>query len=294
MKQFLLFRTDRVGDFLLTLSLIKIIKINHPKSEITIIASKKNYDYIKTFNVVNKVILLNNNFFSKVKLILKLRGIRYDAIIVHDGKKRSKFISYFLKFKKRIVCINNLIDTQLDIIKFVCKKTNLSFSNECLDFMSDRHLNNSNIPFKNYIQLHFDEKWIYDNYIKKYVNIEPSEKDLINFINAIISKDKNLIITTGKFPSLKLKNILNKINSKKVKIYKNQSLQELENIVFNSDLLITCHGWISHIASSKKIKQIDIIDNQYPYNKWTSHFRNYNFLNRKSFDILSNEIIDLI
>ena len=41
MKRFLLFRTDRVGDFLLTLSLIKIIKINYPKSEITVIASKK-------------------------------------------------------------------------------------------------------------------------------------------------------------------------------------------------------------------------------------------------------------
>ena len=294
MKQFLLFRTDRVGDFLLTLSLIKIIKINYPKSKITVIASKKNYDYVKTFNVVNKVILLNNNFFSKVKLIFKLREIKYDAVIVHDGKKRSKFISYFLNFKERIVCVNNLIDTQIDIIKFICRKINLNYSNKCLDFMSDRCFNNTYIPFKNYIQLHFDEKWIYNHYIKKYINIEPSEKDLINFINDIISKDKNLIITTGKLPSLKLKNILNKINNEKVKIFKDQSLQELENIVFNCDLLITCHGWISHIASSKKIKQIDIIDSQYPYNKWTSHFRNYNFLNRKSFEILSNEIIDLI
>ena len=52
MKEYLIFRTDRVGDFLLTLSLIKIIKINHPESKITIIASEKNFDYIKTFKVV--------------------------------------------------------------------------------------------------------------------------------------------------------------------------------------------------------------------------------------------------
>ena len=69
---------------------------------------------------------------------------------------------------------------------------------------------------------------------------------------------------------------------------------EIENIVFNCDILISCHGWISHIASAKKIKQIDIIDSSYPYNKWTSHFRNYNYLNRKSFSILSGEIINLI
>ena len=79
-----------------------------------------------------------------------------------------------------------------------------------------------------------------------------------------------------------------------MKFCENQNLMEIENIVFNCDTLISCHGWISHIASAKKIKQIDIIDNSYPYNKWTSHFRNYNYLNRKSFSILSNEIINLI
>ena len=187
-------------------------------------------------------------FFEKIKIILKLRNIKYDTVIIHDGKKDQN-LKYFLKFKERIVCINNLIDTQLDIIKIVCKKINLNYSNECLDFMSDRQYNNKYMPFKSYIQLHFDEKWIHDYYIKKYINIEPSEKDLINFINAIISRDKNLIITTGKYPSLKLENIMDKINNKKVKIFKDQSLQELENIVFNCDLLITCHGWISHIAS---------------------------------------------
>ena len=49
-----------------------------------------------------------------------------------------------------------------------------------------------------------------------------------------------------------------------------------------------------HILRQQKIKQIDIIDSSYPYNKWTSHFRNYNYLNRKSFSILSGEIINLI
>ena len=77
-------------------------------------------------------------------------------------------------------------------------------------------------------------------------------------------------------------------------IFENQNLMEIENIVFNCDLLITCHGWISHIASAKKIRQIDIIDNSYPYNKWTSHFRNYNFLNRTSFNDLSKQILNLI
>ena len=294
MKKYLIFRTDRVGDFLLSLSLIKIIKINHPNSEITIVASDKNCEYIKTFNVIDKVVILKNNLLSKIKLIFYLRNIYYDGVIVHDGKNRSRFVSFFLKFKKRIVCFTNLIDTQLEIIKKACENINLNFSYECLNFLENRNHSLVKIPFKNYIHLHFDEKWKHNEYIEKYTNIEPKESELINFINDVLSKNKNLIITTGKNSPLILTNISNKIDKDKVKVYTNQSLLEIENIVFYCDLLITCHGWISHIASSKKIKQIDIIDNLYPYHKWTSHFRNYNTLNRVEFNDLYKQIVKLI
>ena len=97
MRKYLIFRTDRVGDFLFTLKLIKIIKTNDPRSEITVIGSQKNYKYIQTFSVVDKIILLKNDLLSKIKLIFYLRKNTYDSIIVHDGKNRSKFISFFLQ-----------------------------------------------------------------------------------------------------------------------------------------------------------------------------------------------------
>lgn len=294
MKKYLIFRTDRVGDFLLTLSLIKLIKSNDPQSTITVIASKKNFKYIESFDVVNNVIILKNDFVSKIKLILRLRKIKYEAIIVHDGKKRSRFVSFFLKFKKRIICFNNLIDSQIEIIKKTCEKINLSFNNDCLDFLDKRNHNIVNIPFKKYILFHFDEKWKHNEYIQKYTNIEPDEKELIFFINNIISKNTNLIITSGKKSPAILNNIQNKIDQEKIKIFFNQNLLEIENIVFKCDLLITCHGWISHIASAKKIHQIDIIDDLYPYHKWTSHFRNYISIKREPFKILSEKIINLI
>ena len=290
----LLFRTDRVGDFLLSLSLIKIIKINYPNSNITVVASNKNYKYISSFNEVDDVIILNNSLSSKISLIFKLRKKKFDAIIVHDGKKRSRFVSYLLRYKKRVLCFTNLIDTQLEIIKKACNDLNMPFHDSCLNFLDNRIHPSPNLPFSNYVQLHLDEKWVYDKYIKKYTNIEPTNEQLIHFINKIISKNKNIIITTGKTKINLLNDIKNKIDKSKVHIFENQDLNELENIVFNSSLLITCHGWISHIAAAKKIKQIDIIDEQYPYNKWTSHFRNYNYLYRKQFVILSDEIINLV
>ena len=294
MNNFLIFRTDRVGDLLFSLLLIKTIKKNFPNSKITLISSEKNHLYAKTFKSIEKVIVLKNNFISKVKIIFTLRSKKYDAIIIHDGKNRSKFISYFLKTKLKITCVTNLIDTQIDIIKKVCKKTQIKFDEKSLNFLDERNYPPLKIPFDKYIHLHFDEKWIYKDYIGEYENIEPSKGELINFINKITSKNKKLIITTGKQIPQLLGQIKLEIDSSRVIIFKDQDLLELENIVAHSDLLITCHGWITHIASAKQVKQIDIIDSSYPYDKWTSHLRNYNSINRKKFERLSEEIINLI
>ena len=68
MNKYLIFRTDRIGDFLVSAILIKSIKSNDQKSHITIIASKKNYEYIKNFPYVDEVIKLENNFLDKLKL----------------------------------------------------------------------------------------------------------------------------------------------------------------------------------------------------------------------------------
>ena len=293
MRKFLIFRTDRVGDFLFSLILIKIIKKDFPNSHITLVASEKNYKYAKTFEILDDVVILKNNFFSKLDLIFKLKIKKFDTIIVHDGKNRSKFISFFLKSKKKIICVTDLINTQIDIIKKVCDQINLIYEESCLNFLENRKYSLSVLPFKNYLHLHFDEKWIHENYIEKYVNIQPTRDELIDFINNIIINN-NLVITTGKNNLNLLSEIKFKLNQDKVKIFENQELVDIENIVFNAKLLISCHGWITHIASAKNIRQIDIIDTSYPYEKWTSHLRNYNYLNRKPFKVLSKEIINLI
>ena len=102
MNNYLIFRTDRIGDFLISAILIKCIKKNDPNSHITLISSKKNYAYIKTFPYVDKVISLNNSFFGKIILFFKLIKFNFKYIIIHDDKNRSKFISLFLKSSLKI------------------------------------------------------------------------------------------------------------------------------------------------------------------------------------------------
>lgn len=290
MNNYLIFRTDRIGDFFISSILIRSIIKNDPKANIIIVASDKNYSYIKQCDYVNQVYLLKNNFLNKFLLIFKLWKKTFHSIIIHDDKNRSKLISFFLSSKNKINIkeINHL--SHIDIIKEILKKFNFNFLNESLDILDYKKDQINNDDF---IQLHFDEKWIHNDYIDKYIKIEPTVKELHTFIKSVIKKTgKKLKITTGiKTPSL-LK-LINKLpNNEMYQIYENLSFLELEKITLNSSLLISCHGSISHIASAINIKQIDIIDNSYGYNMWTKHFRNYVYLYRKNFKDLSDDILN--
>ena len=95
---YLIFRVDRIGDFLIILSLINSIKRNKPNAKINIVCSKHNIDFIKKIQIINKVYILDRkSFISKLKLITELRKFSYESIITSDKKNSSIFISLFLK-----------------------------------------------------------------------------------------------------------------------------------------------------------------------------------------------------
>ena len=293
MNNYLIFRTDRIGDFLTTAILIRSIKFNDASAKIVLIASKKNYSYIKEFNNIDEVILLEDNFISKLNIIFKLRKKYFDTIIIHDNKKRSKIISFLINAKNKINIekIKNL--SHIKIIKEILKKLDFTFNEEALNILNEKNIKIQNK--EKYVLFHFDEKWIYKDYIDKYVNIEPSVDELIIFLGDLNKKtEKRIIITTGlKTPRL-LKECMNKIKDINVSFLENLNFSSLENIVVNSDLLIACHGAISHVAAAKEVKQIDIIDLSYNYSRWTEHFRNYSYINRTKFNKLSKQILETI
>ena len=216
MNKYLIFRTDRIGDFLLSAILIKSIKLNDVNSHITIIASKKNFNYIKSFNSVDDVILLNNKIIDKIKLIFKLKKTLFHNIILHDNKKRSRFISFFLKTKNKISIYKFSHKSHIEIIKIILKILNYEFNEICLDILEEKK--ESNFNEVNFIQLHFDEKWENNNYIKHFIDIEPLEEQLSNFLDLLISKSsKKLIVTTGLLPPKILDDVIEKMVNK----YKN-------------------------------------------------------------------------
>lgn len=295
MNKYLIFRTDRIGDFLLSLILIKSIKRNDIKSHITVVASNKNYDYIKSFKIIDEVILFKKGFFDRIKLILLLKKKSFSYIICHDGKKRSKFISFFLNSKYKYFLKQNRYKSFFEEIKFILNNLNFSFNDTDFNTLDNRNISSLVLDKKDYLLLHFDEKWISSEYISSYIDIEPSLSEFQNFISILFSKtNKNIYISSG----IKTPTILDKffkINSNtNIILFNNLNFLQLEKLIYDSSLLISCHGAVSHIASALNIRQIDIIDKSYNYNKWTYHFRNYNYVYRKNFKDLYEEILKIV
>ena len=101
MKKYLIFRTDRIGDFIVSCILINSIKRNDINSYITVVCSKKNYDYVKNINLVDKALLYPENILEKIKFYFDLKKLKFDFFLALDGKKKSIYCSIFSSSKKK-------------------------------------------------------------------------------------------------------------------------------------------------------------------------------------------------
>ena len=100
MNKYIFFRTDRIGDFLLSLILLKAIKRNDKNSYIIVIASQKNYNYIKTVKYVDEIIQYpTSGIFKKILLFIKLFKNKYYCIGALDGKKDLYILQFYLDQK---------------------------------------------------------------------------------------------------------------------------------------------------------------------------------------------------
>ena len=328
-NRYIFFRTDRIGDFLMSAILFNAIKRSDPNSFISIVASKKNYEYIKKIDFIDEVILFPSNYYDKLLFYLSFFLKKFHLIGILDGKKRSIYFSFLIRakfkflftyknfykfffnlFYDKIYLDNDCID-KISEIKNLLNLINLNFLSDDLNTLNIKKINSRKLPYissNNYILLHFDEKWIYKDYINTYTSIEPTNINQLNFFleQLILKFDKDLVITTGyienKFTKYFKSQYINTLNNiyefgfknRKIIFFDKLDIFELEKLILNSEIIITCHGAPSHIAASLNKKIIDIIDDTENtfFNKWSSHFRRSLQLKRDKFNILSEKILN--
>ena len=58
-KNIIIFRTDLIGDFVMSTALIQNVKNKFPNSDITFVCSNKNYKIAKLYNITSKLLFIN-------------------------------------------------------------------------------------------------------------------------------------------------------------------------------------------------------------------------------------------
>ena len=108
MNKFLIFRTDRIGDFIFSRILTESIKNDNPKNTIDFVCSSYNSTYVRNFKDVNKVYILDKyNLGLMIKNLSLINKVKYDYIIILDGKRRSVFFSLLLYARKKYVVLKD-------------------------------------------------------------------------------------------------------------------------------------------------------------------------------------------
>ena len=178
------------------------------------------------------------------------------------------------------------------------------------DFLKIKKNNNFllKIPIKNYLHIHLDEKWFKNLYIDSYSDINPSYNAFVDFVKNLALKS-NVLITTGiidfdLIQNLKIKFFQKKTDNIYLKNYSNTSVyfiymptfNDIESLLRNAKILITCHGAVTHVANSFNVKIVDIIEENRKvfYQRYTSYLKKYNPIYRAKFDILKDDLLDII
>ena len=260
----LIIRTDKLGDFYLTLPYIRSLQRKYGKENIDIVISGDIYDHFKNKDYLfNKIFSFQQkNLINKILLIFKLRNFFYDQVIIFDGKDRSIILSYLLKCAKKIFVIEkrklNFIfrlflnkkniftvyddrkENYSSLFSNLISSLNVKFAESDYKFLKYENLNHleTKCPSINnltpYTLLHLDEKWFSNLYINKFADMTPSYGDFLLFIKKFISsKNQNLIITTG------IKKI-SFIDGLKMKFFTkiNENFYEFNHINFKAILLL--------------------------------------------------------
>ena len=328
----IIFRCDRIGDFVLSSILINNLKINFKLNHITVVCSNKNYDYVKNSNIVDEAIIIPSNFFKRLKFYINIIKSKYDKIIILDGKKKSIISSILIKCNDKILLTNKkyykkylsiffnkifyspINTNKIDELKFISSylkiKLNISLAKyKNINIHPDQKILNIVNENNNFNLFHFDEKWIYDHYIQTYDNIQPSIENFQAFLEEFLFKSKcHLILSTG----LKENDLISKLKSKYQEINENTyqykinnysiflidkiNIFNLEYLISKSKIVVTCHGASSHLTNMYDKILIDIIDmsEDQLFRNWTYHFTNHTLLYRSNFQKVAKDILNLI
>jgi len=293
-----LVRNDKMGDMILTLPVIQGLKDVNKDFQIDIVCSKKNQKICKGFKSIDKIFLLQNNFYQVLKTISELRNRNYDYVFTFSPGLVSILISIFSKSKSKSLLIfksrykNNytskLLDRIFSKIFFnqsliidrqlrYSKNSSIHQTKIMMELITKNGLNlNNNAEIKNMFKfnkkdfsikklclIHLSSKWV-NKYFSEdnFLNLLENIKDLkINIVMTTDSTSKDVFYKIfKKYEIITNKNFENLKFIKNILIFDQLDFNNWTSIINSSTYVITPECGCTHIASLSETKLCVIYD----------------------------------
>jgi heptosyltransferase-2 len=142
LKNIFFIRSDRLGEFLLSLFSIKLVKENYPYTKIYLLARKENIELVKGISFIDYFFEYKEDYFKGIKgafhLAKLLRRENVDCIIILNPKKEFHFASFIAGVPLRVgydrkwgFCLNKKIEDK----KFLQKKHEVKYNIELVSLV---------------------------------------------------------------------------------------------------------------------------------------------------------------
>lgn len=138
-------RSDRLGEFILSLPAIKLVKENYPASKIFLLAKKDNIDLVKKIGFIDYFFEYKEDFFEGLRGSFRLADIlkkeKIDCVISLNPKKEFHLASFLARVPKRVgyarkwgFCLNlkimdrkfleekHEVEYNIELVSLICKK----------------------------------------------------------------------------------------------------------------------------------------------------------------------------
>src|SRR3989344_946400 len=285
-EKILIFRTEQIGDFIVTIPIFNEIRKRYPRAKLTIIIKKINYDLAKNLRIFNKIIiyediltqrnvsfyklLINlNGMINLIKNILLLRKEKYDLAIDFSGRKYNWLRFKFIWANEKILAnpddirkideIKRLFNVVKPIGIIMPKKLKFLNRDKNAEKKIKDIIKRYNLKEKIIITVHhltplIEKNWPLSNFIRLFRDFE---KEKIIFILLGTTKEKEITnLYLGN-----CKNILNLMGK--------LSLIETYELIKQSDLFLGLDSGPLHIAKFTDTPLIAIFGNEnLEYTRW--------------------------
>ena len=103
-RKILCIRSDRLGEFLLTLPAIRLIKDNYPTAQIALMARQENLDLVRGFSYIDRLLpapgIDSDPWTRELRRIIKKEA--FDAVVIFNPRKKFNLASFFAGIPQRV------------------------------------------------------------------------------------------------------------------------------------------------------------------------------------------------